>query len=104
MATTLSARETKPAFIGNIYGPLQPMPVRPDAPPMFVALAADDPLFGNDGFGLIESWRQAKRPIEFHLYEQGGHGFGMYPKDTTSTHWFDAFVSWIGMHGYLKPA
>ena len=30
-------------------------------------------------------WRAAKKPAEFHLYEQGGHGFGMYPKETTST-------------------
>ncbi len=51
-----------------------------------------------------DSWRAAKRPVEFHLYEQGGHGFGMYPKETTSTGWFDAFVRWIGMHGMLKPA
>ena len=27
----------------------------------------------------------------------------MYPKETTSTGWFDAFVNWLGMHGYLKP-
>jgi acetyl esterase/lipase len=71
---------------------------------MFVALAADDPLFANNGFGLIESWKAAKRPVEFHLYEQGGHGFGMYAKETTSTGWFDAFVSWLRMHGQLGPA
>jgi hypothetical protein len=28
----------------------------------------------------------------------------MYPKETTSTGWFNAFVSWLGMHGLLKPA
>jgi hypothetical protein len=27
----------------------------------------------------------------------------MYPKTTTSTGWFDAYVRWIGMHGMLKP-
>jgi hypothetical protein len=27
----------------------------------------------------------------------------MYPKETTSTGWFEAFVRWIGMHGMLKP-
>ncbi len=104
MATTLAGQDAKPAFIGIIYGPLAPVTVPADAPPMFVALAADDPLFGNGGFGLIDSWRAAKRPVEFHLYEQGGHGFGMYPKETTSTGWFDAFARWMGMHGLLKPA
>lgn len=104
MATTLAGEDARPAFIGNIYGPLAQMTPPTDAPPMFVALAADDPLFGNAGYGLIDSWRAAKRPVEFHLYEQGGHGFGMYPKTTTSTGWFDAFTRWMSMHGLLKPA
>jgi acetyl esterase/lipase len=103
MATALAGQDAKPAFIGNIYGPLAPVAVPSDAPPMFVALAADDPLFAGKGMGLIESWQAAKRPVEFHLYEQGGHGFGMYPKETTSTGWFDAFVSWLKMHGMLAP-
>jgi acetyl esterase/lipase len=106
MATALQAQDARPAFIANIYGPLAPLKVpaamSADLPPLFVALAADDPLFGNSGFGLIDSWRAAKRPVEFHLYEQGGHGFGMYKKTTTSTGWFDDFARWLGMHGYLK--
>lgn len=104
MATTLAGQDARPAFIGTIYGSLAPVTVPADAPPLFVALAADDPFFANGGFGLIESWRTAKRPVEFHLYEQGGHGFGMYQKTTTSTGWFDAFARWMGMHGLLKPA
>ena len=102
IATTLAGEDAKPAFIGTIYGPLAALQVPADAPPLFVALAADDPLFANGGFGLIESWREAKRPVEFHFYEQGGHGFGMYPKPTTSTGWFDAFASWMKMHGLLE--
>jgi acetyl esterase/lipase len=103
MATTLAGQDARPAFIADIYGPLAPVTVPANAPPLFIALASDDPFFGNGGFGLIDSWRAAKRPVEFHLYEQGGHGFGMYPKETTSTGWFDAFARWMGMHGWLKP-
>jgi acetyl esterase/lipase len=103
LATELGGQDAKPAFIGIIYGPLAPVTVPADAPPLFVALAADDPLFANGGFGLIDSWRAAKKPAEFHLYEQGGHGFGMYPKETTSTGWFNAFVNWLTMHGMIKP-
>jgi len=102
MATALYGQDAKPAFIGNIYGPLNAVKVPAEAPPLFVALSADDPFFGNAGFGLIESWRTAKRPVEFHLFEQGGHGFGMYQKTTTSTGWFDEFARWLDMHGYLK--
>lgn len=100
MATTLHGEEAKPAFIGNVYGPIGAMPAPTDAPPLFVALAADDPFFANSGTGLIDSWRAAKRPVEFHLYEQGGHGFGMYQKTTTSTGWFGDYVRWLQMRGF----
>ena len=104
LTTALAGQDAKPAFIGDIYGPVGAMTVPADAPPLFVALAADDPFFGSGETGIVKSWIAAKRPVEFHLYEQGGHGFGMYPKTTTSTGWFDAFASWLGMHGMLKPA
>jgi len=103
MTTEFAGEEAEPAFLGNIYGPMAAVEVAADAPPLFVALAEDDPLFAGGGFGIVQSWRDADRPVEFHLYEQGGHGFGMYPKTTTSTGWFDAFVSWMRMHGWLEP-
>jgi acetyl esterase/lipase len=102
LATALADHDTKPAFIAAIYGPMTAMNIPADAPPLFDALASDDPIFGSGGFGLIESWRASKRPVEFHLYEQGGHGFGMYPKETTSTGWFDTFLAWMRMHGWVK--
>jgi acetyl esterase/lipase len=102
VATALVGEDAKPAFIGDIYGPLTAFEVPDDAPPLFIALAADDGLMDPSGFPLVESWRAAGRPVELHFYEQGGHGFGMYPKETTSTDWFDSFVSWMRMHGLLE--
>lgn len=102
MSTALYAKDVNLAFLGNIYGPLGAMKAPTNAPPLFIALAADDPLMANGGYGLIDSWKAAKRPVEFHLYEQGGHGFGMYNKETTSTGWFEAFASWLRMHGFIK--
>ena len=101
LSTTLHGKDVDPAFIGNIYGPLGTVKAPENAPPLFIALAADDPFFANAGYGLIDSWKAVKRPVEFHLYEQGGHGFGMYDKETTSTGWFEAFVSWLRMRGFV---
>ena len=101
---TATASDANPAFLGDIYGPLMPMDVPAAKTPLFVALAADDPLFPEAEFGLIKAWKDAGAPVEFHYYEQGGHGFGMYPKETTSTGWFDAFVAWMKMHGWLEAA
>ena len=102
LQTTLTDADAHPAFIGLIYGPMNKVDVPADAPPLFDAVAADDPIFGSAGLGIIESWKAATRPVEFHYFEQGGHGFGMYPKPTTSTGWFDEFVHWMRMHGWVK--
>ena len=89
----------RPDFIAPIYPPLGPITVPPDAPPMFVAIAADDPLFGNSAFDLILDWRQANRPVEFHYFEKGGHGFGMNRQGTTSDMWIDEFCTWMKDRG-----
>jgi acetyl esterase/lipase len=104
LTTAVAGGDAKPAFIGDIYGPVGAMTVPADAPPLFVAVAADDPFFGNGETGIVKSWIAAKRPVELHLFEQGGHGFGMYPKETTSTGWFEEFARWLAMHGMLAPA
>ena len=103
LATASASSTAQPAFLGDIYGPLNEMEVPAGSPPLFVALAADDPLFDTYDFGIVRSWRKAGVPVEFHYYEQGGHGFGMYPKETTSTGWFDAFADWLRMHGFARP-
>lgn len=102
MAATLQSKENKPAFIAPIYGSLRTVEVPPDAPPMFVVLAADDPLFANDDYGLITAWKKAGRPVEFHLYQNGGHGFGLGNPGKTSTGWFPQFMLWLEMNGMLK--
>ena len=102
MAATLQSSENKPAFIAPIYGRLTAVVVPADAPPMFVALAADDPLFGKSDFGLISAWQNAGRPVEFHLYQNGGHGFGLGNPGKTSTGWFPQFMLWLEVNGMLK--
>jgi len=102
MTTLLGMPAVKPAFVGPIYGSMEAVTVPANAPPMFAVLAADDPLFARKGLGLIDSWQQARRPVEFHLYEHGGHGFGLGKKGTTSTGWLDAFTLWLGTNGFLQ--
>jgi acetyl esterase/lipase len=102
MAATLQSKENKPAFIAPIYGRQSAVEVPPDAPPMFVALAADDPLFGNNEYGLISAWKKAGRPVEFHLYQNGGHGFGLGNPGRTSLGWFPQFMLWLEVNGMLK--
>ena len=101
MATTLQSKKVKLAFIGPVYGGMQAVEVPKNAPPMFVAIAADDFLF-NGNFGVIKSWYDAKIPVELHLYQNGGHGFGLGNPNRTSNKWFDSFMYWLEVNEFLK--
>ena len=102
-AVMTAPADAGPAFIGYIYGPMLPVAVSANAPPMFAALAIDDGLFGKDGYGIVESWHKAGRPVELHAYERGDHGFGMGRAGTTSVLMMDEFRLWLDSRGLLAP-
>jgi acetyl esterase/lipase len=101
MHSTLNSKTMKLAFIGPIYGGMGPVQVPKNAPPMFNVIATDDFLFRGQ-FGVIDSWFKAGIPVEFHLYQNGGHGFGLGNPDRTSNRWFDAFMHWLDVNRFLK--
>ena len=94
----------RPAFAGYIYGRMTAVAVPTGAPPLFAALALDDPLFGRQGFGIVEAWHAANRPVELHAYEHGDHGFGIGRPGTTSTGVMPQFRSWLDAEGLLRPS
>jgi acetyl esterase/lipase len=102
MHSTLNSKKMKLAFIGPIYGGMGPVEVPKDAPPMFNVIATDDFLFRGQ-FGVIDSWYKAGIPVEFHLYQNGGHGFGLGNPNRTSNKWFDAFIYWLDVNKFLEP-
>ena len=81
LATTTNGEDAKPAFIGNIYGPWRRRPCRPMRRRCSLRWPLTTLLRQRRLRSLGDSWKAAKRPVEFHLYEQGGHGFGMYRND-----------------------
>ncbi len=100
MHSTLNSQTMNLAFIGPIYGGMGSVKVPEDAPPMFNVIATDDFLFRGQ-FGIIDSWYKAGIPVEFHLYQNGGHGFGLGNPNRTSNRWFDAFIHWLDVNGFL---
>lgn len=94
----------RPDFVGYVYGPQDAEPVPAEAPPLFDAIALDDDLFPSKGFPIAAAWLAAKRPVEIHGYQRGGHGFGLIANGTTTTLLLDQFVKWLAMNKFLQPA
>lgn len=82
--------------IGLIYFSLSKIELHDSAvPPLFAVLANDDPLFSYSGFSLIEQWQLTGQDVEFHLFKNGGHGFGVRAQGKSSDQWFDLYVNWL---------
>ena len=73
---------------------MEKMPAAPM--PMFVAVTSDDVFgFQTQSAELYKQWNGAGQPIEMHIYQEGGHGFGMHTQNLPSDRWIDAFDAWL---------
>jgi len=94
----------RPDFAAPIYGPIfGEIKVRRDASPLFILCAADDQLAEASCARLYSAWRDAGRPAELHLFEKGGHGFGMTKRNLPIDGWIDRFGEWLGQRGLIRP-
>src|SRR5262245_8394342 len=95
---------SRPNFAAAIYGGnTNNHPVAADAPPLFIAVASDDPLAAVSSAKLYLDWKAAGRRAELHIYSQGGHGFSMTKRGLPVDSWIDRFGEWLQTEGLLKP-
>lgn len=83
--------------ISLIYPPMTQTVTGGPRPPLFMAIAVDDPMFKQGGLNLVDKWLKESDRTEFHLYSGGNHGFGMRPQGTTSDNWIKHYLSWLAL-------
>ena len=100
-----STNKNRPNFVAPIYayeGGVIGFHLPSVKTPVFIAAASDDEFgFTPENVQLYLRWQAAKRPAELHVYEKGGHGFGMKKQNLPVDHWIEAFEEWLIMQGYL---
>jgi len=94
---------SRPDFAAGIYPGYRSVKTVPeDAPPLFIAIADDDDAVAPiSSARLYEDWHKAGRPVELHIFANGGHGFGMHQQDLLSDAWCDLFKHWMTSQGYI---
>lgn len=90
---------TRPNFFAPIYGASGFAPPAADAPPVFLAAAADDKWGADGSLELFKAWRAAKRPAELHIFQMGGHGF--LNKGGGGDQVLDRLEDWMRANGWL---
>lgn len=76
-----------------------------DTPPTFLCLTADDnvvPYIPN-GMAMFDALRAAEVPAELHVFQEGGHGFGIrHARGRSPALWPDLFAHWAYRNGWLR--
>lgn len=74
---------------------------RPDAPPVMLIHALDDASVPpENSLGLLAALRAARVPVEAHLFEEGGHGFGLrFAVGRPAAAWPDLVLAWLKRRG-----
>ena len=71
-------------------------------PPAFLVHAMDDPAVPVQNSIIYgQALNKYKIPAELHLYQAGGHGFGLNNK-TTSDQWFERLKSWLKVNKLIN--
>ncbi len=99
-----SGEESRPNFVALIYatGGRDATVTLPDnAPPLFLAVSADDPAYESSirTFGV---WREANIPVELHIFQMGAHGF--VNKGGGADRFMDRVGEWMQVNGWLNQA
>jgi dipeptidyl aminopeptidase/acylaminoacyl peptidase len=69
--------------------------VNAKTPPTFLVHASDDDgVNPENSIRFYQALVRNKVPAELHLYEHGGHGFGLH-NTTTNEDWFKSCIDWM---------
>jgi acetyl esterase/lipase len=74
-------------------------------PPSFICLAADDDVVPpkENGLAMFDALRAKKVLAELHVFQQGGHGFGIrLARGEPASAWPDLFLHWGWAGGWFR--
>ena len=70
--------------------------VTKETPPTFLILADDDKsVIPQNSVEFYLALKQNGVPAEMHIFQEGGHGFGITKKNLPSDQWPDLFFNWL---------
>lgn len=95
----LLGKEPAPELVRLLSNELQ---VTRETPPTFLVHSTDDRTVPVENSLLIyQALRNAGVQTEMHVFEYGGHGFGLATRDPVLSAWTTLCESWMRRHGWI---
>lgn len=101
MTDTYSHAGSKIALLGESPDPAlvellsNERQVTPETPPAFLIHTDDDPVPAENSTLYYLAMRRAGVPAELHIYQRGGHGYGLAQHDPALSDWPDLLRRWL---------
>jgi acetyl esterase/lipase len=99
---------SRPNFLVMVYpGPIGiPDAIPPKSPPAFLIVANDDRGASRTITTLFQKYRDARIPVEAHVFARGGHGFNMGNRSKLATikNWPQRLADWMADSEILKSS
>ena len=54
-----------------------------------------------NSIGYFKGLQKNNIPVELHIFQKGGHGFGLAPKGGTESGWPDLCIRWMKQMGII---
>ncbi len=73
-----------------------------DTPPAFLVHSSDDnavPVMNSIGY--YKGLQKNKIPAELHIFQKGGHGYGLATGKGTESSWPDLCITWLKAMGLI---
>ena len=64
-------------------------------PPTFIMQAQNDKMWINSSIAYFLALKQFNVPVNLHIFDKGGHGFGMVRPNELIQQWFELFSAWL---------
>ena len=98
-ASYKATEKNQPNFIAPIYPWMlivEDQKVPDNKPPAFISCANNDGLeLAPLSVKIYQDWILADAKAELHMYDMGGHGFGMTMQNSPVDNWSNLLVDWI---------
>ncbi len=77
--------------------------VSAQTPPAFLQLSADDDgVFPENSIRFYRALLKFGVPAEMHIFQSGGHGYGLAPLDATLSMWTQLLANWLRQRELLS--
>ncbi len=94
----LLGKHPSPELVKHFSNELQ---VNGQTPPAFLVLSIDDDVVPvENSLGYAMALKKYKIPCELHLYQSGGHGYGLGRSGNTESTWPEACRRWLKVNGF----